>query len=123
MKPVSEHKHILLVDDEPAVRHALSLLLDCAGYAVETAASGEDALVRLEASRFDLLITDNLMPGMSGIELAEATRARTPELPIVMFTAYPPARPLPCLDLVLVKPNGGSLLVQSVRGILQREAA
>jgi CheY-like chemotaxis protein len=120
--PSNSHQ-ILFVDDEPAVRQAVSLLLGCAGYTVETASSGEDALARLQKDQFDLLITDNFMPGMSGVELAEASKARVPSLPIVMFTAYPPATPPPCLDLVLVKPHGGARLIQSVKDILQREAA
>jgi CheY-like chemotaxis protein len=118
MTPANDHKRILVVDDEPSVRQAVSLLLGCAGYSVEAVASGEDALVRLQTAPVDLLITDNMMPGMSGLELAATAKARLPSLPIIMFTAYPPCQPVPALDAVLVKPHGGATLLQSVKNLL-----
>ncbi len=114
---------ILLVDDEPSVLTAMRLLLDCAGYQVTAAASGEEALSLLEKRRFNLLITDNRMPGMSGVDLAMTSRARWPSLPIVMLTAFPPTDGLQCLDLVLIKPHGASRLIESVERILQPQAA
>jgi two-component system, response regulator FlrC len=123
MNTQSASKTILVVDDEPSVRSALSLLLNCGGYEVEAAASGEDALARLQRTRFDLLLTDNFMPGMSGVDLASASKATSPSLPVVMFTAYPPAKPHPFLDLVLTKPGAASSLLESVGRLCQAAPA
>jgi CheY-like chemotaxis protein len=123
MRPPSHQNRILLVDDESSVLAAMGFLLQSAGYRVQSAASGVEALALLENNPFDLLITDNHMPGMSGVDLAMTSRARWPRLPIFMFTAYPPAAPLYCLDLVLVKPHGVSRLLPSVAQVLHPDHA
>ncbi len=110
---------VLVVDDEPSVLAATSLLLQHAACQVQTASSGAEALVLLEKHCFDLLVTDNRMPVMSGVQLAMAAKKRSPTLPVLMLTAYPPPRPLRCLDEVLVKPAGLSLLVSSVKRLLR----
>ncbi len=79
-------ERLLLVDDEPSVRRSTSKLLSSLGYAVETAGSGEEALALLAQTRVDLLVTDLAMPQMTGIDLAERVRERTPELPIVFMS-------------------------------------
>jgi CheY-like chemotaxis protein len=114
----NSQKSILFVDDEPAVRSAMTLLLGVGGFVVEAAASGQEALTRLETKIFDLVMTDNFMLGMSGTELALAIKTRWPSLPIVMFTGYPPGEPAPSLDLVLIKPGNGLDLLDAVKGIL-----
>jgi CheY-like chemotaxis protein len=119
MPPPSRRNSLLLVDDEPSVLAAVGLLLLSAGYQVQSVASGAEAIAALENNHFDLLITDHLMPGMSGLDLAFTARNRWPALPILMFTAYPPVQPLHCLDLVLVKPGGISCLISSVKQLLQ----
>jgi CheY-like chemotaxis protein len=78
--------------------------------------------VNLEKEHYDLVITDNRMPGMSGTQLAQAIKIRWPWLPIVMFSAHPPEGPMRCLDLVLTKPSDVPLLAKSVRQILDRAA-
>ncbi|MDY6812994.1 MAG: sigma 54-interacting transcriptional regulator [Pseudomonadota bacterium] len=79
---------ILLVDDDPALLRLLSLRLENANYEVATAASGEQALVVLESSRPQLVITDLRMDGMDGLALFEAIRARHPLLPVIVLTAH-----------------------------------
>jgi CheY-like chemotaxis protein len=66
---------------------AESLLVDL-DYRVVSAASAEQALEALAGRDFDLLFTDVMMPGMSGIELAECARALHPELPVVLASGY-----------------------------------
>jgi PAS domain S-box-containing protein len=80
---------ILLVDDDPAVRSlAATCLRDC-GHRVREASGGRAALAVLEGSEhFDLLISDFAMPGMNGIELAQAARLHRPALPILFMTGY-----------------------------------
>jgi len=116
-------KNILVVDDEPSVRCAISLLLNCGGYLVEAVSNAENALSCLRSGRYDLLMTDNVMPGMSGLDLASEAKVRAPGMPVIMHTAYPPARKPDYLDLVLVKPEGASHLLQSVDRFLQPDAA
>lgn len=62
--------HILVVDDEPAIRMTLEVLLRRRGYAVMTAAHGAEALALVEQHVFDLILLDLRMPGMSGLDVA-----------------------------------------------------
>lgn len=78
---------VLVVDDEPAVRRAIRLLLESSGYAVCDVDSGDAALERLADRGFDLVITDQHMPGMDGWQLADRIRQRLPTQPIIMATA------------------------------------
>ncbi len=79
---------ILAVDDDPDLLRLLALRLKAAGYAVETAASGETALARLTLVNPRLLITDLKMPGMDGMALFQAVRERRPGLPVIILTAH-----------------------------------
>jgi CheY-like chemotaxis protein len=121
MPAQERQKRILVVDDEPHIQNAVTLLAGWGGLVAQAVSTAEEALRHLEKKTFDLVITDNLMPDMSGIELAAAIKARWPSLPVVMFTAFPPALPAPCIDLVLVKPGDGLNLLKSVRRILQEK--
>lgn len=71
-----------------AMRLALEDSLRLQGYEVVSAASGEEALELLRWQRFDLLLTDQAMPGLSGIELAETTARIHPDVPIVLLTGH-----------------------------------
>jgi DNA-binding NtrC family response regulator len=79
---------LLLVDDEAHQREMLSGILERAGYRVETAATAEQALSALERSRFDLVLTDQKMPGLDGLALLERVQGLQPELPVVLMTAF-----------------------------------
>ena len=79
---------LLVVDDEPTQREMLSGILERAGYRVETAAGGREALEALERDAFDLLLTDQKMPGMDGLALLDRVQAMRPDLPVVLMTAY-----------------------------------
>lgn len=79
---------VLIVDDVEAMRLALEDCLRLQGYDVLSAASGEEALELLRSQRFDLLLTDQAMPGLSGIELAEVTARIHPDVPIVLLTGH-----------------------------------
>ena len=80
---------ILAVDDEPGILELCREVLNGAGYQVETASSADAALDRLQASSYDLMLTDLRMPGKDGIALIEATQSLTPDLPVVVITGYP----------------------------------
>jgi PAS domain S-box-containing protein len=79
---------VLLVEDNDHVREFAHHLLDELGYRVVSAASAEEALERLEAGSVDLLFSDVVMPGMSGIELARLARERDPRLPVLLASGY-----------------------------------
>lgn len=77
---------VLLVDDDPGVRFALTEVLADRGYRVRTAASGAQALTLLDG--VDVVVTDLSMPGMDGLELVSQIRARQPALPVILLTAH-----------------------------------
>jgi signal transduction histidine kinase/ActR/RegA family two-component response regulator len=79
---------ILLVDDDEEVRTVTSEMIGELGYRVCAVATCEEALERVGAERFDLLITDVLMPGMNGVELARRVRNLGAELPIIFSSGY-----------------------------------
>jgi PAS domain S-box-containing protein len=79
----------LLVDDEELVRMSTSDMLSDLGYAVIEAASGEEAIRIIEAgTQFDLLVTDHLMPGMTGTDLIQAVRSVKPGTPVLLVSGY-----------------------------------
>jgi CheY-like chemotaxis protein len=109
---------ILIVDDQPEAREAIRLLLGGHGYAVETVGTGSEALERAERKPYDLVITDNTMPEMSGEELAQAVKKKHPGLPVLMFSGYPPDHPMPSVDLVLRKPHDIPVLRETVQNLM-----
>ena len=107
--PPFPQRRILVVDDEPLVCDAVKMMLNFDGHIVETVGSATDALAILERSKFDLVITDFQMSGMRGDELAVAIKARHPNHPVVMITAYAEmlqasGNLLPGVDFVIAKP-------------------
>lgn len=80
---------VLVVDDDSLVLTSTSLLLEDLGHRVISAASGAQALELFDSEHdFDLVITDMVMPKMSGAQLAQAIRAMRPHLPIILATGY-----------------------------------
>jgi DNA-binding NtrC family response regulator len=79
---------ILVVDDEKAMVLALRSLLVKEGYAVETAASGEEALRRLEGGNFHVVVTDLSMDRVSGMDVLEHARRLDPDVAVIMITAH-----------------------------------
>ena len=77
---------ILLVDDEPSIRVVLSAVLEDAGYNVDVAEHGFDALRKIQNAVPDLVITDLRMPNMNGFELLAVLRERFPELPTIVIS-------------------------------------
>ena len=81
-------KRVLVVDDEPFVCDAVKMMLAFDGHDVVTTNDAKEALGIFEKDKFDLVITDYAMPGMKGDELAAAIKAKSPQQPVVMITAY-----------------------------------
>lgn len=81
-------KNILIVDDEPLIVKFLERYLSFYGYEVITASSGQQALAVLTAQTIDLMITDQNMPNMSGIELTKVVKKLFPTMPIIISSGY-----------------------------------
>ena len=79
---------ILVADDEPSFRELLADILEAAGHEVVEARDGEEALAALERGVYDLVLTDQRMPGIGGLELLRRIRQRAAPPPVVMLTAY-----------------------------------
>jgi putative two-component system response regulator len=79
---------VLVVDDMEAMRLALVKCLHMSGYEVIAASSGGEALDLLRTQHFDLLLTDQTMPGLSGLELTDAVSRMHPDMPIVVLTGH-----------------------------------
>lgn len=84
MKPIT----ILVVDNDEDVREGLCRLLRRAGYTVDVAANGMEALEYVQRHPCQLVITDMLMPGMGGLTLLERLRELRPGLPVLVVTAF-----------------------------------
>jgi diguanylate cyclase (GGDEF)-like protein len=85
---LTKNMRILVVDDEESVRIVLSQVLQEDGYAVSEAANAEQALAHMNKAPFSLVITDIVMPGMTGIELLEEIKQLYPETQVIIMTSY-----------------------------------
>jgi two-component system response regulator PilR (NtrC family) len=79
---------ILIADDEKPIRDSLKLVLDEEGYSTEVAGDGEEALQKIEAENFDIVITDIKMPKVDGMQLLESTSKISPDTFFIIMTAY-----------------------------------
>ena len=80
--------HILVVDDERNIRNNLSMVLEAAGYKVDVASNGDDALLRVKEGLYDIALVDVQMPKMNGLEVLRYFRGLRPKMAVVILTAY-----------------------------------
>lgn len=83
----NNNARILIVDDEASVREVLNRILEAQGYECIMASGANEALGVLDSCPVDLMLTDIMMPGMSGVDLLEASQARCPDTAVMMLTA------------------------------------
>ena len=83
-----ETRKILVVDDDPAVRESVSEILAAEGAEVALVGNGREAIERIRRERFDLVLSDVVMPEMDGYELFQAARREAPDTPVVLMTAF-----------------------------------
>ena len=108
---------ILLVDDEPLVRLGTAEMLRDEGYEVDEADSAETALALGPFDRFDCVVTDYLMPGMNGVELANRLHADRPGLPILLLSGYADLEAFSALPYVS-KPCFGDDLTRAISQLM-----
>ncbi|HEX8102661.1 MAG TPA: response regulator transcription factor [Solirubrobacteraceae bacterium] len=119
---------ILVVDDEPNIADVISMALRFQGFAVETAATGQDALAAVQAFRPHLILLDVMLPDMDGFTVAERLGAERGQIPIIFLTARDATedkvRGLTSGgDDYVTKPFSLEELVARVRTILRRTGA
>jgi DNA-binding NarL/FixJ family response regulator len=120
-------KRLLVVDDEAKLLRAVAVTLRAEGYEVATARSGAEALVSINASVPDLIISDIRMPGMDGYQLARALRSnpRTELIPVIFLTAKGERKDRIAAirtgsDAYLTKPFDPEVLLAVISNILNR---
>ena len=118
-------KTILLVEDNDLVRAFADGLLADLGYEVVSVGSADEALAQLAARKFDLVLSDIVMPGMSGIELARSVNADSPRLPVLLATGYSDdlLKGAAAEFRVISKPYGPVELAEAVAAALGEGAA
>jgi len=79
-------KKVLIVDDDKQIRNFLNDILKMSGYEVECASNGKEALRLLQCKKFDLLITDNKMPKMDGLELTKSIKNMNIDIKIIIIS-------------------------------------
>jgi CheY-like chemotaxis protein len=112
---------ILCVDDDEIPRTFRKLILQKQGYEVVTASSGEQALEMLSGRSFDLVLTDQMMPGMVGTELTKRIKSSIPSMPVVIISGM---NELPVdvsyADRFISKIEGPEALFQGLVEVLER---
>jgi CheY-like chemotaxis protein len=111
---------ILCVDDEETPRILRKLILQKQGYQVVTAASGVEALELLDGANISLVLSDLMMPGMSGTELTKSVKAMRPKMPVILISGV---NEIPedasYADRFISKVGGPELLFQTVIEVLE----
>lgn len=120
---------IVLVEDEPSVLCVVQRVLEKGGYEVRAFGEPHGAIEYLNASESPtLLLTDVVLPGMSGFELCDVVRERFPDLPVIFTSGYPledvhlDGIELPENSCLLDKPFGAGQVLEAVRDLVARAA-
>jgi CheY-like chemotaxis protein len=115
---------ILCVDDEENQLAVRKLVLEKEGFSVLTASSGQQALSLLACHQIDLVLSDHLMPGLTGTELTRQIKASNPGLPVILISAV---NEIPAdaafADLFMSKLDGPIAMCQNVSAVLARSQA
>jgi CheY-like chemotaxis protein len=118
---ITEASHLVLcIDDEAVGLQVRKLLLERAGYRVVTASDGEAGLEVFEQQPVEAVVLDYSMPGMHGGEVAAKMRARKPNVPILLLSAYVglPTDVTGVVDVYMTKGEGAPALLSKLRTLL-----
>lgn len=121
-------KSILVVDDEPEMRVALSKAISIGGYDVESASDGYEAINKLRQSCFDLIVTDVRMPKMDGVSLLHKVKSFSPDTSVVLITAHGSVENAVAAmkrgaDDYILKPFSFEILSKVINKVLDKKAS
>jgi len=116
-------QRILVVEDDPMIRRLNTEVLTCSGYQVDAAEDGAAAWVAIQQENYDLIVTDNNMPKMTGVDLLQSLHEAHLTLPVIMATGTIPQEKLdwhPWLQIqaTLLKPYNFDELLATVKNVL-----
>jgi CheY-like chemotaxis protein len=121
-------QHILVVDDSPSMQQSLAKRLVNKGYRVTCSGSGEDAVKKLHSTEFDLVLSDIILPGMSGLNLLKIIKDRSPDTEVVIitgnassFTAIKALR-LGAYDYIVKPIDDDAILYNVIERTLEKQA-
>ncbi|MFC1504579.1 response regulator [Spirochaetota bacterium] len=118
---------ILLIDDDENILETTKEILEGYGYEVTVATNGEEGYEYLKINSYDVLITDDIMPYMSGMELIEQIRETHPDMPVILtsgrvynYNKSEMHSNVPQIRFVLEKPFPVQLLIDSIESCMQK---
>ena len=112
-------KVILVVDDDPDVLEVAAKLIESFGYLAKVAANATDALQLVKIDGIDAVLTDVMMPGMDGYQLARRLHEMQPQLPVICVTGYPNvSEEHRHCEIVLQKPYRAAVLKKTLSTVL-----
>jgi len=117
---------ILIVDDEESIRTTISITLEHAGYVVDTAENGEEAVEKCETNFYNLALIDIRLPDMEGTELLTALKDTTPGMVKIILTGFPALENAVTainkgVDAYLIKPVNTNELLRVIREALEKQ--
>jgi len=86
---MNDQAKIIIIDDDETIRKSIAVMLETAGYSVDTAQSGKEAIEKTNSNFYNLALIDIRLPDMEGIQLLTAMKETTPKMIKVMLTGYP----------------------------------
>jgi CheY-like chemotaxis protein len=120
--PVTDPLVVLAIDDDHLVLTNTAAMLEDFGHSVFKASGGQQALHILRENAVDLVITDQAMPDITGVQVAEAIRAEWPRVPVILATGYAEAPPGPGAHLPrLAKPFGQAALSRAIADVVGKQ--
>jgi len=123
---MSESTRILVIDDEESIRRTISMTLQRAGYVVDTAENGKQAIEKAQANFYNLALIDVRLPDIEGTELLSALRETTPKMVKIILTGYPALENAvrainKGVDAYLIKPVNTNELLKLIKEHLDKQ--
>ena len=122
MKKTPQKKKILVIEDDPDVLSTVIKQLEYFGYEVLTATDGMDGMKKVDAGGYDLVLTDIVMPYISGVGVVTALKEKMPHIPVIAMTGYGKEPESAAMekkaDIVLAKPIKMSDLKEHIQKLL-----
>lgn len=123
---IDKRARILIVDDDPSIRKTISIILAQAGYVVDTAANGEEAIAKSDFNFYNIALIDYRLPDMEGTKLLTLLRDSVPRMMKVMVTGYPMLDNAVDainrgVDGYLAKPVHTAQLLKTIAQLLQKQ--